>query len=262
MLRAIIVDDEELGRKTLAHLLADYCPDVVVIDMAASAADARAALLKHSPDVLFLDIEMPGENGFDLLDSIHPDNRRFAVIFVTAYDHYALRAIKASAMDYLLKPVDIDELRAAVEKVSAARSIPPAAHEPFVSHVQTVLDNVRASGYGVTRLALPTGQGLRLVNAADVIRCEGDNNYSTFVVTGGESIVVCRTIREYEEILSESGFVRIHKSHLINLRHLKQYLRETQRDSGGHVVMDNGNKVEVSRRRKDELLARIGQHSA
>lgn len=259
MLHAIIVDDEELGRLTLANLLTECCPEVHIVATAGSAPEAREAILKFAPDLVFLDIEMPIENGFDLLDSIHPEHRRFAVIFVTAYDHYALRAIKASAIDYLLKPIDIDELRSSVAKVDSTRSNPSTAHEPFAASVQAVLDNVRAGSYGVTRVALPTALGLRLVSVADIIRCEGDNNYSIFVVVGGEKIVVCKTIREFEDILIESDFVRVHKSHLINLRHVKQYLRETQRDSGGFVVMMNGHRVEVSRRRKEELLKMINR---
>ncbi len=262
MLRAIVVDDEELGRGTLTNVLAEHCPDVHVVATAASAAEARTAILRHAPDVLFLDVELPNENGFDLLDSIHPDHRHFAVIFVTAHESYALRAIKASAMDYLLKPIDIDEVRAAVAKVAAAHSGPSAVREPYGAHVQTVLENIRGAGYGVLRLALPTGTGLRLVSCADVVRCEGDNNYSTFITESGEHIVVCRTVREFEDILAESGFVRVHKSHLINLRHVKQYIRETQRDSGGILLMGNGNRVEVSRRRKDELLSRLGHQIA
>jgi two-component system LytT family response regulator len=257
MIRAIIVDDEELGRRTLRNLLTEYCPSIEVIEESASAASARAAVLKHAPDVVFLDIEMPGETGFDLLDSIHPDHRTFAVIFVTAHDHYALRAIKASAMDYLLKPIDIDELRIAVAKLRPPSVEPSETREPYADHVQAVLDNVRAGSYGVTRIALPTALGLRLVNPTDIVRCEGDNNYSTFFLVSGDKIIVSRTVREFEDILTQSDFVRIHKSHLINLRHVRQYLRETQRDSGGYVVMANGTRLEVSRRKKEELLRRI-----
>jgi two-component system LytT family response regulator len=256
MVRALIIDDEELSRHTLRNMLELYCPAVSVVGLGSNAPQARDLIVRHNPDVVFLDIEMPEESGFDLLASIHPDHRNFAVIFVTAYDQYALRAIKASAIDYLLKPIDLDELRTAVDKLIEQSAHRPAAREMNRASMQTVLDNVRPART-VNRVALPTAQGLRIVTATDIVHCEGDNNYTSVHLVSGDRVVVCRTIKEFEYILGGTDFVRIHKSHLVNVRHVRSYQRELERDSGGHLVLSNGERVEVSRRRKDDLMKRF-----
>lgn len=251
-LRVLIVDDEQLSRETLRSLLVEYCEDIEVVADAGSAEEARECIAREQPDVLFLDIEMPNEDGFDLLRSLPEHN--FAVVFVTAYDHYAINAIKASASDYLLKPVDIDELRRAVQKVrDAGLGASDDRDEVYREQLQTVLENLGHGSRKLKRISLPCANGFRLVNVANVIRLEADNNYSTFHLSSGEKILVTRSIKEYTDLLENSDFVRVHKSHLVNLEHVERFIRE----SGTYVVMSDDTTIEVSRRKKDELLRKI-----
>ena len=257
MPRALIIDDEELGRQSLANMLARYCPEVEVVAGVASAAEAREAIMRWAPELLFLDVEMPVESGFDLLGSIHPSHRTFSVIFVTAYDHHALRALRSSALDFLVKPVDIDQLRSAVDRASEQRGRRnDAVEEGSHLRLDALLDDLAATGRP-RRIAIPTGKGFRLVAVDDIIRFQADNYYCTVVLRNGERILVVRSIKEFETDLAGTGFLRVHQSHLVNLDHVSEYLRQPERDSGGCLAMDNGDTVDVARRRKDELLARL-----
>lgn len=246
MIRAMIVDDEGRGRKTLEKLLERLCPDVEVVASVESVDDALSAIRSLHPDLLFLDVEMPFESGFDLLDLL-PDARP-EVIFTTAHDQYALRAAKSSALDYLLKPIAGDELIAAVAKArKRLQTTLPADREAAQRSSSKEVDR--------SRIAIPTDDGLILARIDDVIRCMAEGCYTRLHMLDGGEILVSRTLKEFEELLPAISFVRIHHSHLINLQHVKKFLRS----DGGKVIMCDNSTVLVSRRKKDELMQRLLQ---
>lgn len=247
MLRAIIVDDEERGRQTLERLLERFCSDVNVIDSVDSVDAALSAIEHHRPELLFLDIEMPFENGFDLLDLL-PESRP-EVIFTTAYDQYALRAAKSSVIDYLLKPIGGEELVAAVAK--ARRRVRNAFRD---SEEIDIPSSTLPAGTGERRrLAIPTDEGLLLVRIQDIVRCVAERCYTRLHMLDGREILVSGTLKEFEEQLPASCFARVHHSHLINLEHVRKY----SRNDGGKIIMCDNAAVLVSRRRKEELVQRL-----
>jgi two-component system LytT family response regulator len=242
--KTILIDDEPNTRAALRALLQHYCPDVTIIGEAASAEEGLQLLRTHSPDLLFLDVEMPLGSGFDLLDML--GNAAFDIIFTTAHDRYALRAIKCCALDYLLKPVGVAELRAAVAKTQRQQA-------PVAAQLHALHDNLRARTGAAGKVVLPTTQGFEVVDVARIVRCQADDNYTLFVLEGKEKILVSRTLKEYEELLGDFDFLRIHQSHLINAAHVKRYIK----GSGGYVQLTDDSIIEVSRRKKDELLKRF-----
>jgi two-component system LytT family response regulator len=242
--KTILIDDEPNTRAALRALLQHYCPDVTVIGEAASAEEGLQLLRTHPPDLLFLDVEMPLGSGFDLLDML--GSASFDIIFTTAHDRYALRAIKCCALDYLLKPVGVAELRAAVVKTQRQKA-------PVVAQLHALHDNLRARNGPAGKVVLPTTQGFEVVDVARIVRCQADDNYTLFVLEGKEKILVSRTLKEYEELLADFDFLRIHQSHLINAAHVKRYIK----GSGGYVQLTDDAIIEVSRRKKDELLKRF-----
>lgn len=248
MIRSILVDDEELGRELLAELLAQYCPNVLVVAHADSVATAREAIREHQPDLLFLDIEMPRGNGFELLEGMR--HGRFEVIFTTAFEQYAVRAIKASALDYLLKPINHEELIAAVRK--AESKLIEAGN--VGTRLETLLANLRDAQPEPSKLALPTEDGLVIVHPEDVIRCEAEGSYTWFHMAGGEQRLVSRPLKEFELLLAGVHFLRVHHSHLVNVDHIRRYVR----GEGGEVVMSDNSSVLVARRKKDELMRALG----
>ena len=244
MTRTILIDDETNTREALRALLQHYCPDVTIIGEAASAEAGLQLLREHTPDLLFLDVEMPLGSGFDLLDML--GTASFDIIFTTAHDRYALRAIKFCALDYLLKPVGVAELREAVAKAQRQQA-------PVAAQLHTFYDNLRERNGPAGKVVLPTMQGFEVVEVARVVRCQADDNYTLFVLEGKEKILVSRTLKEYEELFSDYGFIRIHQSHLINAAHVKRYIK----GSGGYVQLTDDSIIEVSRRKKDELMQRF-----
>jgi|GEM_PF-133464 len=254
MLKALLVDDEELARRALANLIAECATSVVVHGSVAGAEEARHSIAANPPDVLFLDIEMPFEDGFSLLASIPPEERTFAVIFVTAYDHYALRAIRANALDYLVKPVDIDELAAALRKVER---LALSRHRAQGAALTELIERVDLLRREEMRIPLPLSHELRMVPAAEVVRCEADNVYTTFVLQCGERVTVCRPIKSYEEMLARCNCLRVHKRHIVNLLAVVEVRREKEGETGTFLRLSNGEIVPVSRRRKGEVMARI-----
>ena len=240
----MIIDDEASTREALQALLTHYCPDVTVIGQAASAEAGLQLLRAQTPDLLFLDVEMPLGNGFDLLDAL--GEVAFDLIFTTAHDRYALRALKACALDYLLKPVGVADLRAAVAKAQHRQA-------PAAAQLSTFYDNLRRLASGGGKVVLPTIQGFEVVDVARVVRCQADDNYTLFVLDSKEKILVSRTLKEYEELFADYDFLRIHQSHLVNAAHVKRYIK----GSGGYVQLTDDSIIEVSRRKKDELLQRF-----
>lgn len=231
----------------LVDLLHRYCPSVHVVASADSAGSAHDELYRYRPDLLFLDIEMPFGSGFDLLDSL--GDLHVEVIFTTAYDHYAIKAIRYSVLDYLLKPIDLDELIAAVRRTEERI----AAQAATGSSLSRILRDVREASRDDSRLALVANDSVTMVPLADIIRCQAEANYTRFYLRNGTTILMARTLKDYELALNERGFVRVHNSHLINLDHIRKYLRgET-----GEVVMSDGAIVTVSRRRREEFRRRL-----
>ncbi len=245
MMTAVIVDDEKNAVGALALVLARHCPSVRVVGRAASADEAVKVIREKKPDLVFLDIEMPRGTGFQVLEAF--PERSFAVIFVTAYDHYALQAIKFSALDYLLKPVDRQELVQAVERAERSRT----SADSFRKNFQVLQENM-ASRIPET-LAVPTFDGFEFVKLKDILRLEAAGRYSDIFLLGGKKLTVSRNLGEFEKLLEGLGFYRVHHGHLIGLAHLKTYLRQ----DGGTAIMADGARIPVARSKKDAFLARI-----
>jgi len=246
MIRTVLIDDEPNNIDTLQHLLERYCPQVQIVGRAESAQSGEEIIKGTEPDLVFLDIEMPYGNAFDLLNALNPI--QFEVIFVTAFDNYAINAIKYSALDYLLKPVNIKELQLAVQK-AADRLMQKNMHK----RIDTLFYNLSAPKSAYQRLALPTLDGLVFVNTEDVIRMEAKSNYTVIYFKNGSSVTVSKTLKEFEDILSADQFSRIHHSHIINHYFVKKY----HRGRGGYIEMEDGTSIEVSIRKRDEFLAKF-----
>jgi len=245
-IRAIIIDDEPINNDNLRALLNLHCKTVDVVTCATSADEARIKILELAPDVIFLDIEMPGKNGFDLLKSIKdPD---FEVIFVTAYDTFGIMAIKFSALDYLLKPINISALKIAVNKLE--RSLQVKTQNQRLNNLLYLLDKTQPEQN--EKIALPTQKETYLVPVKDIIRCESSNNYTTFFLTNGMAHVISRPLYEYEELLEPYGFIRCHQTHLVNKTHVTKILNE---DSGYLVVNYTDKKIPIAKQRKSVIRA-------
>ena len=240
--RAIIADDENHSRETLRLELEHHCPQVEVVATCASGPETIAAVRAHDPDLLFLDVQMPRMDGFQVLEKL-PDLRA-QVIFVTAFDAFAIRAFRFSAADYLLKPVQPAELKLAVEK-----ALTRLGSEPRGQHVKLLLHNTGAEGLRNPRIALPTRDGVEFIGTEHVVRCEADSNYTHIIMAGGRKLLLSRTLRELDDLLVPLGFFRSHQSHLINPAHLSKYVRT----DGGYVVMDDGSTVPLAKSRREEF---------
>jgi two-component system LytT family response regulator len=246
MLKAIIVDDEKISREILNDYLNKYCTDVSVLALAESAAQGIEFIKKHKPDVVFLDVEMPKGNGFDLLEQL--DEINFETVFVTAFDNYAIQALNYSAAYYILKPVSIDELIAAVEKIKTQRQKNLPALQTRI-----LLENIHASGAQQQKIVLPLQDGFEVVSIADIVHCEAHDNFTDFYFVSKQKMMICRTLKFYEELLKDSGFLRVHKSHLVNLNHVVKYTR----GKGGQLTMSNNAVIDVSPNKKDDLMEKF-----
>ncbi len=251
MISALLIDDEAHCRETLSILLTRYCPDVQIVGQAASGAEGLRAITEHTPDVVFLDVEMPMMNGFEVLETLPAVN--FEVIFTTGYDEYAIRAIRFSALDYLLKPIDKDDLRRAVAKIkpNIARQQP---EQQMAQQLDILLQKLGQKQPLLQKIALPTLNGFELVPVESIVRCEADNNYARVWIKNVKPLLVSRTLKEMEELLAGHSFLRVHQSHVVNLNEIVRYVR----GEGGYVVMSDGTSVNVSRTRKDDLLRQFG----
>jgi two-component system LytT family response regulator len=246
MLKAVIVDDEPKSCEALNQILNDFITDVQVVGIVHNVKDAIEAIENYKPDVVFLDIEMHTETGFDLLGQI--DKIDFEVVFTTAFQQYALKAIKFCAIDYLLKPIDVNELESAVEKVKKKRS-----EGNMSKNFEMFLQNLRNTNSGTHQIALSTNEGLIFVHVNEIIYCEADGPYTYFFLKKGDKITVSKNLKEYEDLLSDHNFFRVHKSYLINLGEMKKYIK----GDGGYVIMTNNKEVAVSKRKKDAFLAKL-----
>lgn len=249
-LSALIVDDEEFARENLKMLLEEYCPEVKVIGAAGGAIQARLLVEEHNPDVVFLDIMMPGEDGFSFLES--QKERSFQVIFTTAFREHALRAIKESAIDYLEKPIDIEDLRSAVNK--AAENI-RLKNPSNISNerLNKVLQEIVLTN-SVEKTVVPTKDGLAIVKNTEIIHLEAMENYTMIYLVGGKKYMSSRSIKAFEDKLDPNMFFRAHKSHIINIAH---HLKEFLRNEGLIAVLSDGTQVPVARRKLQEFLDKI-----
>ncbi len=243
-IKAIIIEDEKSNRENLAKILLEYCSEVNVIAQCSSAIEGRKAIIEHRPDLVFLDIEMPGGDGFSLLESFEEIN--FEVIFVTAYNQYGVKAVKFCALDYLLKPVDILELSQAIEKVQ--------------KRLRAKSDNIRMQNLLANRsnevnpkIALPLSDKIIFIEITSIIRCQGEGNYTHIHLKGEEKLLASKTLKEFEELLSDYHFLRVHQSHLINLNEVKAYMKT----DGGYIKMNDSSSVSISRQRKEMVMERL-----
>lgn len=241
MIKALIVDDEQSSIDLLQWLLNQYCPDITAIRSARNVPDAITHIHSFQPDIVFLDIQMPHQSGFDLLTTI--DNWNFEVIFTTAYNEFAIQAIRFSALDYLLKPVDEAELKKAVERYKAKRIYAPAGQILFRNFIQNISQGNREK----FKLALAGTTEVKYVQLDEVIRLQAESNYTHIFLKDSKIFVSAKTLKEYDEILQSHRFLRVHKSHLVNPAHIQAY------DKQGILLMSDGAKVEVARRKKDFL---------
>jgi two-component system LytT family response regulator len=247
MINAVIIDDEQNNIDNLQVLLSQHCPQVNVIGIALTSSEGERLITENSPDLVFLDIQMPAKNGFELLKSL--DHLDFGIIFVTAYDQYGIQAIKFSAIDYLLKPVDPDELKVAVLK---------AAEKATKRNQNLQLENLirflkQEHQKSTHRIALQSAKETRFIETEIIVRCESSNNYTTFFLLNGEKLMTSRPIFEYEQMLREYGFIRTHQSHLVNKKHIRSWVKE----DGGYLLMNDHSQVPVSRNKKEAIKAMI-----
>ena len=245
MITATIVDDEPYSCEALVTLLERYCPDVKVLDICYSAASALVSIKEQNPQILFLDIEMPHMNGFELLEKLPEIN--FELIFTTSYDQYAIKAIRFSALDYLLKPIDQEELKKAVQK--AVNSV----KHPLPQQIEILLQKLNHPTIAVNKIAIPTMEGLQMVFVESIINCESDRNYTVLFLKNKQKIVASRSLKEIEEMLDDYSFARVHHSHLVNLNEVEKYIK----GEGGYLLMSDGRTVDVSRSRKEILLKKL-----
>jgi two-component system LytT family response regulator len=245
MINAIIIDDERHSGDALKMLLDRCCKDVQVIAVCYSAEEGIKKISELNPQLVFLDIEMPHMNGFQMLEQLSSIN--FELIFTTSYDQYAITAFKFSALDYLLKPIDREELQKAVEKVS--KKISP----PVSQQLEILLQKINHPAVTIQRIALPTMQGLEFVPVESIISCSSSNNYTEFFLKDKKKLLVSRTLKETEDMLADHSFLRVHNSNIVNLNAITRYVK----GEGGYLVMTDGSTVDVSRSRKEFLMQKL-----
>lgn len=243
MIKAIIVDDEQKSREALNGLIERYCPEVFVIAEATGCNDGIDKTRKFEPDLVFLDIQMPDGSGFNFLEAF--DKINFEVIFTTAHDQYAIKAIKYSALDYLLKPVDPDELKIAINKYLLKND-----KGKINDNIKVLLDNIKSPQNEAKKIILSTSEGMHIVSTDDILRCESDDYYTNFFFVNGTSLLISKTLKQNEAILSDFDFIRPHKSHLVNIKYIKSFLKV----DGGYILMTDGSKIPVSRRKRESIV--------
>ena len=243
MITTLIIDDEADGRDALKSALEKYCPEVNIKGVCETPEEAIHAIRNIKPDLVFLDIQMPQMSGFDVLQQVSPVT--FEVIFVSAHDQYAIKAIKFSALDYLLKPVDVDDLMHALVKVKERLHNKGNVHQ-----YQSVLNNIRYRSEKIKKLAIPSLEGIDLFDTDDIIYCQAEGSYTTLFLKNKQRKLISRNLKDFENLLVESGFCRVHNSFLINLKHVQRYVK----GEGGYVILSEDHHVDISRRKKDEFL--------
>ena len=246
-MKAIIIDDEPRARKVLTTLLEENCPKVEILNTAADVPEGVKSINRYKPDIVFLDIEMPGYSGFELLDFFQEIT--FQIIFTTAYSEYAIQAFHVSAIDYLLKPIQIDQLVHAVEKAEQQISFSQTAEK-----LEALKTNLNAEGQ-VRKIALPVANGLLFVETLDIIYLKAEGSYTQIHLVQGPKLLVSKKLKEFEKLLQNPSFFKSHRSYLINLDHVQQYVRQ----DGGYIVMKNQDVVSIAKDRRDDLLKAISR---
>lgn len=241
-LKAVIVDDEMHSRETLKNLVQEFCSDVEVVGMAGSVQEALSIIPSALPDLVFLDIELQPGTGFDVLTQLK--DLDFDVIFTTAFEQYAIRAVKFSSLDYLLKPIDVEELQQAVDKARKRKN-----QDIYKQQLETLLNNLKQQPE-LNKICLATADGIEFVDVEQIIYCKASGSYTTFVLKNSLSVLVSKHLKEYETLLADQRFLRVHNSFLINLKEVKRFVRS----DGGYIIMNNDDTVSISRGKKDEFL--------
>jgi len=252
MIRVVIIDDERDAINSIELIINEYCTNAEVVGTAASAADGRNIILSQQPDLVFLDIEMPRGNGFDLLEML--PERNFEIIFITAYNNFAIKAFKYSAIDYILKPIDIEEFIEAVDKAEKRINDKKQPAPRGFSKYDVLLDNIRTSK--PTKIMVPTSEGQIYIEIKEISRIEAEGSYSMLYLTNDSKILVSKNLKEFETMLGDSDFFRPHNSHLINLEHVKKYVVK----DGGYIEMTDGTIVPISRRRKEFFIEKMQEY--
>lgn len=242
-LKAIIVEDEKRSRETLKNLLEEFCVDVLVIETAASVEEAVAKITELHPDVVFLDIELQTGTGFDVLSQLREIN--FEVIFTTAFEQYAIKAVKFSSLDYLLKPIDLEELQKSIEKAKKKKN-----QEVYKKQLETLMLNLKQQHPKLNKICLSTADGFEFINTADILYCKAEGSYTTFILNDNSKLLVSKHLKEYESLLVEQQFMRVHNSFLINLNEVKKFVKS----DGGYIIMNNNDAVSISRAKKEDFL--------
>lgn len=248
MIKTLIIEDEQKSRDMLAAIILKNYPELNVVGLAKNVKEGVEIINSESPDLIFLDISMPDGSGFDLLEAV--PNHKFEVVFVTASDQHAIRAIKYSACDYLLKPLDIEELRIAIEKVTMKKNA-----KPNMENLQFLVEHLKRSDEHFQKITLPTGNAFEVVNLKDIIRVEADGSYTMFYLTDKRKLLISMSLKHYEELLADADFIRVHHHHLINMNHVVRYVKE----DGGFAITSDGSKIEISRRKKEGFLERLNK---
>lgn len=246
MIKTLIIEDEQKSRDVLLKIIEKSCPELKVIGNASNVAEGVELIKSLKPDLVFLDITMPDGSGFDLLEQV--SDQKFDLIFATASNSHAIRAFKYSACDYLLKPIDIEELRNAVLRVVKRKS-----EVPDMGNLNFLIQQLKRSDDNFQKITLPTGNAYEIINLKDIVRCEADGSYTYFYLVDKRKLMVSASLKHYEELLPENDFIRVHHHNLINMNHVVRFLKE----DGGYAVMSDGSKIEISRRKKDQFMERL-----
>jgi two-component system LytT family response regulator len=246
--KAIIVEDETMNSDFLKHLLREFCPNIEVAGAASNVEDAVSAINTQQPQIVFMDIELQTATGFDVLQQVKDQD--FEVIFTTAYDHYAIKAIKFSAIDYLLKPINFEELQQAVNKAIESLQVKEKENK-----LELLIRNVRRPVGEDFSISLATSEGVEYVPLSQIIRLEAKGPYTTFFMKNGNSLMVCKNLKEYELLLTDYGFFRLHNSYMVNMKEVKKMVKA----DGGYAVMNDDAMIAISPKKKDEFLSLMSQ---
>ena len=246
MIKAILIDDDQNLREGMKGMLERFAPNIKIIGEADSVATGIEVMDTLKPQVVFLDIQLNDGTGFDILEQLAAKNGAIKsnIVFITAHEQYAIKAFRFSALDFLLKPVDPEELQKVIVKIE---SVLEKTND--YAHIDLLLENIRKKVDNFKRIALSTSDGIHLFEISDIIRCESEDNYTKFYIKNSKPVMISKTLKEYEELLTEHGFERIHQSHLINLNYLKSYIKK----DGGYVIMADESHLPISQRKRERL---------
>ena len=238
------MEDEVHSREALKNLLLEFCEGVEIVGLASDVASAVSSIKETSPDLIFLDVELQTGTGFDVLDQV--GDIHFDIVFTTAFEQYAVKAIKLSSIDYLLKPIDIEELQRAVEKAKEKQDEGIQKRK-----LEALMSNLGSSGK--KKICLATNEGIEFINILDIMYCEANGSYTNFYLTNGTTILVSKNLKEYETVLSDQNFMRVHNSFLINLGEVKKFVKS----EGGYILMKNNAQISISQKKRDEFIERM-----